>query len=320
LLADAEVMIKNFHNIMKRKNTMPVLVMVIIIFTSCASVSGTSINSNDTSSEEIKNLGKVRTYWTEVWEKGNLQAVADFLSSQAKHGDDFTIEGFQKGVQSQREAIPDLKIIIIDMFAAGDKVISEVVYKGTHKGRRFFGQDQMAKEINLPGIDIFTFKDGKCVNHQHVADHLPMVRQIGFKLVPTRDQKIAEEEIKKASINYLDVMKKIYSGKSYEDKVKSGDIEALINILADEYSYTDAKGFLYNKQDELKFVKNNSVVIQSAEVKDQKVMIEGNTAIETGVLHYKYLDNGKPIIFNKRYTTTWILAGWPVADIGRSCF
>jgi predicted ester cyclase/ketosteroid isomerase-like protein len=259
---------------------------------------------------EKNNIQKVRIYWNEVWEKGNLQAVADFYHPNAKHGDDFTIEGFQKGVQSQREAIPDLKINIIDMFTAGDKVICEVVYKGTHTGRRFFGQDQMAKEINLPGIDIFTFKDGKCVNHQHVADHLPMVRQIGLKLVPTRDQKITEEEIKKASQNYLDVAKRIYSGKKYEDLEKNGDIEAFNQILADEYSYTDPKGFVYNKQEEMKYIKNNSVIIQSAGVKDQKIMVDGNTAIETGVLHYKYLDNNnKPIDYSKRYTTTWIWRG-----------
>jgi predicted ester cyclase/ketosteroid isomerase-like protein len=267
------------------------------------------ISASSQNTTEKNNLQKVRTYWNEVWEKGNLQAVADFYHQNAKHGDDFTIEGFQKGVQSQREAIPDLKITIIDMFAAGDKVISEVVYKGTHTGRRFFGQDPMTKEINLPGIDIFTFKDGKCVNHQHVADHLPMVRQIGLKLVPTRDQKITEDEIKKASQNYIDLMKKIFSGKAYDELVKSGDIESYNKTLAEEYFYTDPKGFVYNKPDEMKFVKNNSVVIQSAEVKDQKVMVDGNTAIETGILHYKFLDRGKPKDFSKRYTTTWIWRG-----------
>jgi predicted ester cyclase len=170
----------------------------IVLLSSCAATANST--KSDTS-----NLQKVRTYWNEVWEKGNLQAVADFYHPNTKHGDDFTIEGFQKGVQSQREAIPDLNITIIDMFAAGDKVISEVVYKGTHTGRRFFGQDPMAKVINLPGIDIFTFKDGKCINHQHVADHLPMVRQIGLKLVPTRDEKITVGEIMKTSQNYLDI-------------------------------------------------------------------------------------------------------------------
>jgi predicted ester cyclase len=258
---------------------------------------------------EKNNLQKVRTYWDEVWNKGNLQAVADFYHPAAKHGEDFTIEGLQKGVQSQREAVPDFNVTIIDLFAAGDKVISEVAYKGRHTGRRFFGQDPLAKEINVPGIDIFTFKDGKCINHQHVADHLPMMRQIGLTLVPTRDVKLGEEEIVKASATYLDLIKKLYAGKSPDEAVKSGDLEAFSKMLADDFTYTDPKGVIHNKEVELNFIKNNFIVVQSATIKDQKVRIEGNTAIETGVLRYTYLDKGKPNDFSKRYTTTWIWRG-----------
>jgi hypothetical protein len=66
---------------------------------------------------------------------------------------------------------------------------------------------------------------------------------------------------------------------------------------------------VYNKSDELNFIKKASIVLESAEVTDQKVMIDGNTAIETGILHYKFLDVGKPSDFSKRYTTTWIWRG-----------
>jgi hypothetical protein len=48
-----------------------------------------------------------------------------------------------------------------------------------------FKQEPLGKPITVPGIDIFTFKDGKCVNHQHVADHLDLVMQMGIQLTPT---------------------------------------------------------------------------------------------------------------------------------------
>jgi predicted ester cyclase len=152
---------------MKQK---PAIFIILILLSSSTVFSQTG--------EEAKNINKVRSYWEEVWRKGNLKAVEDFYHPHAKHGQDFTIEGFQKGVQSQRDAIPDFNVTINDIFATGDKVISEVTYFGTHTGRRFFGQDPLGKKISAPGIDIFTFKDGKCISHQHVADHLPVIRKL----------------------------------------------------------------------------------------------------------------------------------------------
>ena len=134
---------------------------------------------------EAENIKMVETYWVEVWSKGNLKAVADFYHTNAKHGDGFTIEGFQKGVASQREAFPDFKVTINDIFATGNKVICEVTYTGTHTGRKMFKQEPLGKAVTVPGMDIFTFKDGKCVKHQHVADHLELVMQMGIQLTPT---------------------------------------------------------------------------------------------------------------------------------------
>ena len=134
---------------------------------------------------KARNLQMVQTYWDEVWGKGNLQAVADFYHPKAKHGDNFTIDGFQKAVTFQREAFPDFKVTINDIFATGNKVICEVTYSGTHTGRKMFKQEPLGKAVKVPGLDIFTFENGKCVNHQHVADHLDLVLQMGIQLIPT---------------------------------------------------------------------------------------------------------------------------------------
>jgi predicted ester cyclase len=138
---------------------------------------------------EATNIKMVETYWTEVWNKGNMQAVADFYHPNAKHGDGFTIEGFQKSVASQRQAFPDFKVIINDIFATGNKVVCEVTHTGTHTGKRMFKQEPLGKSVTVPGMDIFTFKDGKCVQHQHVADHLELVMQMGIQLTPTMPDK-----------------------------------------------------------------------------------------------------------------------------------
>lgn len=149
-----------------------------LIFISFILLSGTS-------SSKSKNIKMVQTYWEEVWGKGNLKAVSDFYDPNAKHGENFTIEGFQKGVTLTKEAFPDFKATVIDIFATGDKVISEVTYTGTHTGKKMFKQEAMGKTIKVPGLDVFTFKNGKCINHQHVADHLDLVMQMGIQLTPT---------------------------------------------------------------------------------------------------------------------------------------
>ena len=145
--------------------------------------------ASHTTHNKKENIKKVRTYWEEVWGKGNLQAVADFYHPQAKHGEDFSIEGFQKGVSSLRTAFPDFKVTINDIFSTGDKVITEVIYTGTHTGKKYFKQEPLGKQVKVPGIDIFTFKNGKCVSHQHVADHLDLVMQMGLQLTPTPTDK-----------------------------------------------------------------------------------------------------------------------------------
>ncbi len=152
--------------------------MLLVAFISFTLLSGTT-------GSKSKNIKKVQTYWEEVWGKGNLKGVEDFYHPNAKHGENFTIEGFKKGVAFQREAFPDFKVTVNDIFATGDKVICEVTYTGTHTGRKMFKQEPLGKTIKVPGLDIFTFKEGKCINHQHVADHLDLVMQMGITLTPT---------------------------------------------------------------------------------------------------------------------------------------
>lgn len=165
---------------MKQSILLSVLVLLMLVVPSHFSYS---------QNNEAKNIKMAETYWTEVWSKGNLQAVADFYHPNAKHGEDFTIEGFQKSVASLREAFPDFKVTINDIFATGNRVVCEVTYTGSHTGRKMFKQEPLGKLVTVPGIDIFTFKDGKCINHQHVADHLDLVMQMGIQLTPTAPDK-----------------------------------------------------------------------------------------------------------------------------------
>lgn len=132
------------------------------------------------------NVERVRQYWQKVWSEGQLEGVPEFYHPACQHGAKFTIEGFQRNVSRFRAAFPDLHVTIDDIFAVGDRVVARVTYRGTHLGTPMFGQAPRQAKIEVPGIDIFTLRDGKCVEHQHVADHLELVLQMGLTLTPTK--------------------------------------------------------------------------------------------------------------------------------------
>lgn len=131
-----------------------------------------------------ENERRVRDYWRRVWGEGDLAAVAEFYDPACKHSDNFSIEKFQRGVRRQRESFPDFRVTVEEAFAVGDRVVCRVTYRGTHTGSPMFRQEPLGNEIEVPGIDIFVFRNGKCVEHHHVADHLDLVLQMGLKLTP----------------------------------------------------------------------------------------------------------------------------------------
>jgi ketosteroid isomerase-like protein len=106
-------------------------------------------------------------------------------------------------------------------------------------------------------------------------------------------------------------------GKEYGEMIRRGDAAAIERILADEYLYTDEKGKVKNKAEDLATYKNREYKIESVENSDQKVRVIGNNAaIETANFRVKGTGkDGKPFDNTYRYTTTWVWRGgrWQVA-------
>jgi uncharacterized protein (TIGR02246 family) len=106
-------------------------------------------------------------------------------------------------------------------------------------------------------------------------------------------------------------------GKEYGEMIRRGDAAAIEHILADEYLYTDEKGKVKNKAEDLATYKNREYKIESVENSDQKVRVIGNNAaIETANFRVKGTGkDGKPFDDTYRYTTTWVWRNgrWQVA-------
>jgi predicted ester cyclase len=78
-------------------------------------------------------------------------------------------EGIAKSVALYRAVFPDLRIVVEDQTADGDRVTSRWTLHGTHKGRA----------VTLPGITISRFENGRIAEDWTVSDNLELLRRLG---------------------------------------------------------------------------------------------------------------------------------------------
>jgi steroid delta-isomerase-like uncharacterized protein len=133
-------------------------------------------------SEGNKNV--VRRLFEEVWNKGNLQ-VTDELFTPNYHHHDASTPDVGRGPESEkkratlyRAAFPDLRLTIEDLIAEGETVMARWSCRGTHKGD-LSGIAPTGKQINISGVSIARFANGKMAEGWVNWDALGMMQQLG---------------------------------------------------------------------------------------------------------------------------------------------
>src|ERR671912_531699 len=118
-------------------------------------------------SAEENNKALVRRLFEEVWAKGNVGAVDDFMA--ADYVEHTAPPGSQpgRGTVKQRVAIyhnafPDVKVTLHDIFGQGDRVAYRWSATGTHLGE-WAGISPTGLRITIRGITILRIAGGKCV-------------------------------------------------------------------------------------------------------------------------------------------------------------
>jgi len=76
-----------------------------------------------------------------------------------------------------KPAFPDLKVVIHDQVAEGDKVTTHKSFHATHKSE-FFGVPPTDKSVVMDVIDIIRLRDGKFVEHWGILDMQSVMMQI----------------------------------------------------------------------------------------------------------------------------------------------
>lgn len=94
------------------------------------------------------------------------------------------IEGWKMTIAMFRAAFPDMRVVIEDEVAEGDKVAARGYFTGTHRGE-FMGIPATNKSIHVPYIDIWTIEDGRLKDNWVQMDMLGLMQQLG--VIPTPD-------------------------------------------------------------------------------------------------------------------------------------
>ena len=138
--------------------------------------------------DETKNVDAA----TKMFGAFEKKSDADFLGSASDDitWDDMTQPETMKGKAAGKKyfvamttAFPDVKATTTNAWGVGDFVIAEGTLSGTHKAA-FFGIQPTKKQINLHGLDIIQFKDGKVISGRSYGNGAEMMMQLGLMPMP----------------------------------------------------------------------------------------------------------------------------------------
>ena len=121
---------------------------------------------------------------------GNLAATDEYLAEGATFYDPGRPPSIGREAQKQRSAallnsFPDVRFVIEDMIAEGDRVAARWTMRATHTGS-FMNIPPTGRQIVMTGITIYRLMDGKIVEAHSDLDQLGMLQQLGVIPTPGR--------------------------------------------------------------------------------------------------------------------------------------
>jgi len=130
-----------------------------------------------------ENKAVVRRFWG-VWEEGNIGLVDELVAPDyVNHSPGIPDqpegpEGIKAVVNMFRGGMPDLRVVIDEVIAEGDRVAVRYTIEGTHEGE-LFGVPPTGRRVSIESITVERVSEGKIREHWRVTDTLGMMRQLG---------------------------------------------------------------------------------------------------------------------------------------------
>ncbi len=131
-----------------------------------------------------KNL--LRQFLTEVWSNGDIAACDRYIAAKytVLHdpGDpwdkcELDLAGYKERVALSRAPFPDQAFTIQELVGEDQKVVVSWLWSATHKGD-IPGFPATGKRINMSGITVYSFEEGRLTGHWQVTDRLGVYSQL----------------------------------------------------------------------------------------------------------------------------------------------
>lgn len=124
----------------------------------------------------------IRRFYIEVIGTGDLSRVEEFIGPNYL---DHNAEGAGRGpsvvrahVEALRRTFPDFHLQVDEIIGEGDKIVTRVSGRGTHKGE-WMGIRPTGAVVRVKGINIDRIAGERIVEHWGEADTVGMLRQMG---------------------------------------------------------------------------------------------------------------------------------------------
>ncbi|MBI1770547.1 MAG: ester cyclase [Bacteroidetes bacterium] len=121
----------------------------------------------------------------DAFNSGNADGLENYVSeNMIDHQEDPNIKskglaGLKEAVALYHGAYPDMKMTVLSLVAEGDMVISHFNMKGTNSGP-MGSMPATNKAIDVNGVDIVKFADGKGAEHWGYWEEGKMMTQLGM--------------------------------------------------------------------------------------------------------------------------------------------
>lgn len=133
-----------------------------------------------------ENKAVVRREIEEMFNQGgNLDAAEEiyapnYVGHEPAFGDARGVEAAKQFAADYRQAFPDLQTTIEDQVAEGDKVVTRFTARGTHQGETEAFGPPTGNRVEVTGITVEQFADGKIVEDWTNFDALGLMQQLGL--------------------------------------------------------------------------------------------------------------------------------------------
>ena len=132
---------------------------------------------------EEQNLVIVQRFYDE-YAAGNADVILETHAEKitmhyAGSAEEVSAQTLRDDLAALKEANPDLRAEIHDMFARGDIVVTELNWTATHTGD-YFGVPATGKTTAHPGIVVRRLEDGKIVESWEMWDDLAFLHSVGY--------------------------------------------------------------------------------------------------------------------------------------------